>query len=137
MAVYFVGNVKGAWAADNYWRNIGKFLFIFPVFLALSMGLSLHNSLAVLQGYRGKKSPFVRTPKFNLTTIKDKMNQKNYLATKIPFTTILEGLLCLYFIAAIYMSIVTGNLSFIFFHILLAVGYGAICFYSVKHLSLK
>lgn len=137
MAVYYVGNVKGAWAADNFGKNILKFLFLFPVFLALSMGLSLHNSIAVLQGYRGKKSAFIRTPKFNLKTIADKMNQKNYLAKKIPFTTILEGILCLYFIFAIVQGIVSGNMSFLLFHILLAIGYGSICFYSIKHLALR
>lgn len=137
MAVYFVGNVRSAWADGKFWHNMLKFLVLFPVFLALSMGLSLHNSIAVLQGYRGKKSPFVRTPKFNLKTIKDSMKQKNYLAKKVPFTTILEGLLCIYFISAIFMGIKTDNLSFIFFHVLLAAGYGTICFYSIKHLSLK
>ena len=30
------------------------------------MGLSWHNSLAVVEGYIGKKTPFVRTPKFAL-----------------------------------------------------------------------
>ena len=137
IAVYYVGNVKGAWANENFGKNILKFLFLFPVFLALSMGLSLHNSIAVLQGYRGKKSPFVRTPKFDIKNIKDKINKKNYLAKKIPFTTILEGILSLYFILAIWHSVQTGNLSFVFFHILLAIGYGSICFFSIKHLSFK
>lgn len=137
IAVYYVGNVKGAWANESFSKNILKFLFLFPVFLALSMGLSLHNSIAVLQGYRGKKSPFIRTPKFDIKNIKDKINKKNYLAKKIPFTTILEGVLSLYFILAIYQSIQTGNLSFLFFHILLAIGYGSICFFSIKHLALK
>ena len=137
VAVYYVGNVKGAWADKGFWGNIGKFLLLFPIFLALSMGLSLHNSIAVLQGYRGKKSPFVRTPKFNLRTIKDSMKAKNYLATKIPFTTVLEGILCLYFLGAIFMAAKTGNYAFMFFHVLLAAGYGTICFYSIKHLSLK
>ncbi len=137
MAVYYVGNVKGAWAGEKFGKNLLKFVLLFPVFLALSMGLSLHNSIAVLQGYRGKKSAFIRTPKFNLNTIADKMNKKNYLAKKIPFTTILEGVLCLYFILAIVQGVLTGNMSFILFHILLAVGYGSICFFSIKHLALR
>lgn len=137
MAVYFVGNVKGAWAKERFWKNMVKFVLLFPVFLALSMGLSLHNSIAVLQGYRGKKSAFIRTPKFNLKTIADKMNQKNYLAKKVPFTTILEGLLCVYFIGAIVYGFMSGNMSFILFHMLLAIGFGSICFYSIKHLALR
>lgn len=137
VAVYYVGNVRSAWAEGRFLHNILKFLVLFPVFLALSMGLSLHNSIAVLQGYRGKKSPFIRTPKFNIQNIKDKINKKNYLAKKIPVSTIFEGILSLYFIIAILLGIRTGNEDFLYFHLLLAVGYGTIFFFSVKHLSLK
>ncbi len=137
VGVYFVANVRTTWKGESYFKIIFKFLFIFPVFLALSMGLSLHNSIAIIQGYIGKKSPFVRTPKFDITNIADKLNKDKYMATKIPFTTIMEGLLSLYFIYAIYAGIEMQNNSFILLHILLALGYGAICYYSVKHLRLK
>ncbi len=137
IGVYFVANVRTTWKGENYFRIFFKFLFLFPVFLALSMGLSLHNSIAVIQGYIGKKSPFVRTPKFNIKNIADKFTNKKYIAQKIPFTTILEGLLCVYFIAAICAGVLIKNNSFILLHALLALGYGAICFYSVKHLRLK
>lgn len=137
MAVYFVANVRTTWKGESYFKIFFKFLFIFPVFLALSMGLSLHNSIAVIQGYIGKKSPFVRTPKFNIKTIADKLNKQKYMARKIPYTTIFEGLFCLYFILAIIGGIKINNNSFILLHALLALGYGAICYYSVKHLRLK
>ena len=137
MAVYYVGNVRGAWADEGFGKNLLKFMLLFPVFLALSMGLSLHNSIAVMQGYRGKKSAFIRTPKFNLKTISDKMNKKNYLAKKVPFTTILEGLLSMYFLGAMVYGYMSGNISFLFFHMMLAIGFGSICFFSIKHLSLR
>jgi cellulose synthase/poly-beta-1,6-N-acetylglucosamine synthase-like glycosyltransferase len=35
----------------------------FPAFLSLSAGMSVHDSLAVVEGWMGRKSPFVRTPK--------------------------------------------------------------------------
>lgn len=40
-----------------------RFVSTFPVFLALSAGLSLHNSRAVWEGWFGRATPFVRTPK--------------------------------------------------------------------------
>src|SRR5690606_2230728 len=43
------------------------FLLLFPAFLSMSMGMSIHNAKAVLEGYLGIKTPFIRTPKFNLT----------------------------------------------------------------------
>lgn len=42
---------------------VGRMIWTFPVFMTLAMGLSLHNSLAVLEGWMGRESPFIRTPK--------------------------------------------------------------------------
>lgn len=135
IAVYFVANVENAWDQDNKLRSIVKFIGIFPLFLALSMGLSLHNSLAVLQGYRGKKSSFVRTPKFNIKDLADKFTGDKYLAKKLPPITIFEGLLALYFLIAIVLGFYIGDTSLLIFHILLFVGYSAIFIYSIKHLQ--
>jgi hypothetical protein len=46
--------------------SLKRWAMYYIPFLSLSMGLSLHNSIAVLQGFWGKKTPFVRTPKFNI-----------------------------------------------------------------------
>jgi hypothetical protein len=100
------------------------------------MGLSLHNTVAVIQGYRGKKSPFVRTPKFNINSIKDKLTSAKYLSGKLNLVTIGEGLLSLYFIAAVVGAFYLQNTMFVIFHALLAIGYGTIFFLSVKHLNL-
>ncbi|NNF22647.1 MAG: glycosyltransferase [Saprospiraceae bacterium] len=136
-AVYYVGNNDSDWKGQSKLKAILKFVFLFPIFLSLSMGLSLHNTIAVLQGYMGKKSPFVRTPKFDITGLSDSFKRRHYIARKIPFTTIIEGLLALYFLFAIVLSILYADTSFILFHFLLMVGYGSICFYSLRHVSLK
>ena len=112
-------------------------LFLFPLFLDLSMGLSLHNSIAVLQGYRGKKSPFVRTPKFNIKGLKDSFQKHHYLASKISWTAMFEGVLALYFLAAIVLGLWHNNTVFIAFHTLLTIGYGTIFYYTIRHLKLK
>lgn len=134
-SVYYVANVETAWNQDNKLTSIIKFIFLFPVFLALSMGLSLHNSLAVLQGYSGKKSSFVRTPKFNIKGIKDNFKKTKYTSKKLSKVTITEGLLALYFLFAIGLGIKLEDNSMLLFHILLFFGYGTIFFYSVKHLN--
>lgn len=41
------------------------FFTLFPLYLSFSMGMAFANAVAVIQGWRGTKSPFVRTPKFN------------------------------------------------------------------------
>ena len=39
---------------------------LFFCFFSVALGFTLHNVIAVLEGYFGKKSEFVRTPKFNI-----------------------------------------------------------------------
>lgn len=137
VAVYFTANVKKAWKSESSLKMIFKFLVLFPVFLSLSMGLSFHNTVAVIQGFRGKKSSFIRTPKFDIKTIKDKLSNHKYLTKKIGFTTMIEGALALYFAFAVYFGITLENYSLTLFHILLTIGYGSIFFYSVKHVQFK
>ncbi len=138
IAVYYVANVQSvANKEKSFGKAIFKFLFLFPLFLALSMGLSLHNSVAVLQGYRGKKSPFVRTPKFNINSVRDNFRSKKYFSGKLSAITVGEGLLSIYFLFAVAGAFYLHNTTFIVFHALLALGYGAIFFFSIKHLGLK
>jgi len=135
--VYYVANVKTAWPKEKKLKMILKFIFLFPVFLSLSMGLSLHNSVAVIQGFLGKKSAFIRTPKFNIQTIKDKLKGQIYLEQKIPLTTIFEGILALYFACGVIGAIYTAQYAFLYMHVLLTIGYATIFYLSVKHLATK
>ncbi|MEX1240782.1 MAG: cellulose synthase family protein, partial [Cyclobacteriaceae bacterium] len=59
-------------ATERFYEKPGrKFFIMFPAFLIVSMGLSLHNSLAVIEGWLGIKTPFMRTPKFNIVRKRD------------------------------------------------------------------
>ena len=131
--VYYNANVRKAWKEGLTAKNFFKFIFLFPVFLALSMGLSFHNSIAVIQGLRGKKSPFVRTPKFNIKGLTDKFAKDKYHYKSINKVTMFEGLLAIYFMMAIVGAVVMENTTFIVFHAMLAVGYSTIFFFSIKH----
>jgi len=131
--VYYVANVGKAWESDNKSKSIFKFFFIFPTFLALSMGLSLHNSLAVIQGYLGRKSAFIRTPKFDIKNMSDSYKKAKYSNHKISKLTLMEGLMAIYFLMAIVVGLKLGNTSFLIFHLMLFYGYGTIFFLSVKH----
>ncbi len=133
--VYYNANIKTSWKSGSYWAFFMKFVLIFPIFLAISMGLSLHNSIAVMQGYLGKKSAFIRTPKFDIKGISDSFKNHNYIAKRIGWTTIMEGLMVVYFVMGIYAGYVVNNGAFFLFHILLVIGYGFIFYTSVKHLK--
>lgn len=133
--VYFVANRDTTWRDEPRYKTIIRFIFMFPLFLSLTMGLSLHNSIAVVQGFQGRKSPFVRTPKFNIQQIQDSFKLGFYAARRVSATTIFEGLLALYFLSAIILGLQQGKTSFLVYHVMLMIGFGSIFVYSIKHLS--
>lgn len=137
IAVYYTGNVRAPIHDAPRARLIGRFLVRFPLFLALSMGLSLHNAMAVLQGWFGRPSEFVRTPKFNIKSAADKLAPNQYLIRRLSWTTLGEGLLALCFLGAVAAAVFLENYMFVLFHALLAFGFGAVFYYSIRHLNLK
>lgn len=113
--------------------SFGKFIKYFPFFLSVSMGLSFHNSIAVFEGYIGRKTPFVRTPKFNINNKADKWAGKKYIMKSIGILTYIEGLLALYFIWGLYLGFSIGDYGMMPFHVMLTFGFGFTFFYSLKH----
>ena len=91
------------------------------------MGFSFHNTLAVLQGHRSKKSNFIRTPKFNIFTLNYSWKKNKYIRKKVSKNTIFEGLLTLYFLFGMYSGIIvgdSGDMGLLPFHLMLFIGFG-------------
>jgi cellulose synthase/poly-beta-1,6-N-acetylglucosamine synthase-like glycosyltransferase len=130
--VYYYANVKLAWKDEGKFKMIIKFVLIFPIFIALSMGLSLHNSIAVIQGFFGRKSDFIRTPKYGIQNIKDTLKNRSYFNSEITLPTIFEGLLAFYFTTAFIFGVYLKVDYFLILHATLAFGYGYIFYVSVK-----
>jgi cellulose synthase/poly-beta-1,6-N-acetylglucosamine synthase-like glycosyltransferase len=121
--------------SKNVFTNIRKFLSSFVLFLATSMGLSLHNSVAVIEGYAGKKSSFIRTPKFNIVKRSDSWKGNAYLQNRLNAVTLLEGLLALYFLFAIVSSIMINEYGLLPFHVMLFWGFGFVFWLSVRQVN--
>lgn len=121
----------------NILRRIGAFAINFPLFLSISMGLSLHNALAVLEGYIGKKTPFIRTPKFNIQKATDNWTDNIYRTHQISWLTIFEGLFFVYFIFGITLEFYYKDFGLFLFHFLLAAGFGIVFYYSIVHSRTK
>lgn len=117
----------------NKWKALIHFIFLFPLFLSVSMGLSLHNAGAVIEGYMGKKSPFIRTPKFNLIKNKDTWKGNKYLSNNISFLNFFEVVLTFYFLFGIYSAFKYEDFGMLPFHIMLFLGFGFVSFYSLFH----
>ena len=116
-------------------KNFIRYIGMFFTFFSIAMGFSLHNSIAVLEGHFGKRSEFVRTPKFNISNIKDSWKGNKYLRKNISKNVIFEGLLMLYFAFGMYSAFVVGDQGGDFglfpFHLMLFLGFGFVFFKSL------
>ena len=102
--------------------------------LSVFLGLSIHNAMAVFEGLIGKKTPFVRTPKFNITDKKGGTWHGNkYFKKRINPLTALEGLMSLYFFAGLALAFYFGDFALLPFHLLLSLGFLLVFYYSVQH----
>ncbi len=114
-------------------KTFFQFLWRFIQFLVVSMGLSLNNSVAVIEGYLGIKSSFVRTPKFNVSA-KGEFKGNKYDKKSINIITIGEGILFLLFAFTAVNRAVYGDLGMVPFHLMLAAGFGLVFFYTLSEL---
>jgi len=139
--IFFVGFIGMSifyWIASKAANESFSFKYYithFPLFLMFSMGMALHNAIAVTEGYLGIKTPFIRTPKFNIRSKKDSWKGNIYLNQKTTPLTIMEGLLAVYFIFGVASGIYLRDFGLLLFHLMLAFGFGAVFILSLKPMS--
>jgi cellulose synthase/poly-beta-1,6-N-acetylglucosamine synthase-like glycosyltransferase len=102
----------------TWWRT---FLYL-PFVMAVGIGISVRNAQAVIEAIIGKKSEFVRTPKFKIEGKKDTFVAKKYRnkAGWMPYAEILLGI---YFAATVVYAITNQNFATIPFLLLFVWGY--------------
>ncbi|MGI4736947.1 MAG: glycosyltransferase [Janthinobacterium lividum] len=103
----------------------------FGLFLALSMGLALRNAGAVWQGFLGRASPFVRTPKLGGSHAATRPARR-YRLRETGQLPLAEGLLTLYFLAGLAAGVYYGSYGLVPFHGLLVVGFGTLTGYALR-----
>ena len=113
-------------------KSIADFLLHFPLFLCVSMGLSLHNSIAVIEAYMGKKTPFVRTPKFNVNRKGDKWNNNVYVKKQLNPLAILEIAMAMYALVGIALAFWINDFGLLIYHIMLVVGFSFVSYHSIR-----
>lgn len=117
-------------------NNFARFTVMFFAFFSIAMGFSFHNSIAVIEGHLGKRSDFIRTPKFNLNQIKESWKSNVYLKKNLSPNVIVEGLLMIYFGFGLYSAFIVGDQGGDFglfpFHLMLFLGFGFVFFKSIS-----
>ena len=124
LMVYFAQNLT----SPNWKRNL---IFI-PVFLSGTMGLAVNNCKAVLEALIGKKSEFVRTPKFNIFNKTDKWKTKTYKA-ELSAWVFVELLMALYTFVGLSIAVVNLEIAAIPFHAMFCFGFSMMSFLTLKH----
>lgn len=114
-------------------ESLMAFAKLFPMFLSVSMALSFHNSIAVLEGLFGFKSDFIRTPKFNITQIKDSFKGNIYVKRNLSKAFYIELFLSFYFLSGLVMAFYYHDFGLFPFHLMLFIGFSSLNFYAIKH----
>jgi len=117
------------------WNSFLIFLKRFFFFYVFAMGFSFHNSWAVLEGHLGKKSPFLRTPKFDIRSSKDHWRGKQYSQPTNLLFAFFEMCFSFYFMFGCYLFFRWGEWQEIGFFLLFIVaffGFGGLAMKSFK-----
>jgi hypothetical protein len=105
----------------------------FPLFLALSIGMSVHNARAALEGLFGKRSPFERTPKYRVTSYGTSRGSGRY-RSRASWSVIGELILSGFSFTATGLAIQLRQYGALPFLLLFAFGYGMVGVYSLRHM---
>lgn len=107
------------------------YVTLFFTFFSVALGFSFHNTIAVLEGHTGKRSEFVRTPKFNISSLTDSWKNNKYINTKLSPNMIVEFLLMVYFIFGLFSAVRLDDFGMFPFHCMLTLGFGFVFFKSL------
>lgn len=115
---YYISN-KDYFSTKTF--KLLRFIGWQQIYLSTAMAMSFYNARAVLLGYFGKRTSFVRTPKFdieNMAGVSLKRFEKGNLVH-----ILLNSFLFVLFASAFLYGIVEHNFGFLLFHGSTAVGF--------------
>ena len=108
-------------------RALGRSLWdqvkYLPLVLALGVGMSINNGRAVVEALVGHKTPFVRTPKYNIKKQTEQWHTKRYVR-KRWIQPLMELALGLWFTPAIWFALEQGGRALLSLPFLLLFQFG-------------
>jgi len=97
-------------------------LLYLPLLMSLGIGLTITNTIAVLEAFVGKQTAFARTPKYRVESKKDRVGAKKY-RKRLGWVPWIELLIGAYFALAIFYAIDNENYFTVPFLVLFVLGY--------------
>lgn len=120
-------------AQREIYSNWKDKIILFPLFLAGSMGLAVNNTRAVILALLGKKTEFVRTPKYGVEDRQEQWEIKKYVASRVEWVTFVELGLAVYMFVGMMISAYYLELAAIPFQAMFFAGFSFIGVLSIKH----
>jgi len=120
------------YAQKDVYADWRRRIFLFPLFMAGSMGLAVNNSKAVIEGLFKRKSEFVRTPKYGIEGKKQSWQDKKYVPIKFSWTVIVELALAVYCLFGVVSSLYYLEIAAVPFQLLFTMGYGFVSYLSIR-----
>jgi len=97
-------------------------LLYLPLLMSLGIGLTITNTIAVLEALVGKQTAFARTPKYRVESKKDRIGAKKY-RKRLGWVPWIELLIGTYFALAVVYAIDNENYFTVPFLLLFVIGY--------------
>jgi cellulose synthase/poly-beta-1,6-N-acetylglucosamine synthase-like glycosyltransferase len=97
-------------------------LLYLPLLMSLGIGLTITNTIAVLEALVGRQTAFARTPKYRVESKKDRIGAKKY-RKRLGWVPWIELLIGTYFALAVVYAIDNENYFTVPFLLLFVIGY--------------
>lgn len=105
----------------------------FPITIIISLGMSYHNTKAIISGMAGKKTSFIRTPKFSEDADVISIGLKGYILRDSWTKELPQIILFIYFLFAVAAGIYFRDFGFMFYHLLMLFGQFLLWFLLFSH----
>ncbi|NBC17398.1 MAG: glycosyltransferase [Bacteroidetes bacterium] len=113
-------------------------LLYFPFFMAGSMGMAVNNTRAIAQALLGKRTAFVRTPKYSdAGTGTGSWWRSRYADTRIPPVMWIEAGLAAYCLVGLVVIAAFGEWAAVPFQAFFALGFGLVTAYNIRQFRLQ
>lgn len=122
-----VANVQSDVRYGNFYVELWKILTLLPFFFTIMSGMAFYNAIGVIEGFIGRKTSFVRTPKFGSTNNID----NRYTLKQIPKMSLIEIVLSVVFGASAVWGFTHQVVQFQAFHLMLSIGYLTVSGYTI------
>lgn len=115
-------------STKNWMHAVKRMVYVFPAFMIVLMGLGYHNARASWLGLRLKRSPFIRTPKFNTTQAASPISSNVYVTLLPKQFSWVEWGLWLYFVVGFGVFTYLTIWPAMVFQLIMSVGYGIVLY---------